>query len=419
MKLFGGPAGGGGKYGAGGGAMFDPCFLVLPVVLIATGLMAVYSSSVYVSLSKFGSDFHFFIRQLCYAFAAAAVYIVVLNVTSRQWSSFGRWKFMAAVLLLCVVVDFAGREINGARRWLSLGFVNIQPSEFAKLALIVFWAGFIDRHRDTIRNTASVAKAFLPLLLILVSLYFQKDMGTMAVLTGIFMLMFFMAGMIWKNIVMLAGLALAAGTALILMNPYRILRIVSYLDPFKSTQNEGYQLSLSLMALARGGLWGQGLGNSEIKLSYLPEPHTDFIMSIFGEEWGFAGLMFVLALELLLVLRAGRMGMEALRSETDRNYFHGFCAIGIAGWFGMQTLINVGVICGVFPTKGLTMPFISYGGTSLVSCVTATALLLRVSYERRLARAIGLKKAQQRQKHGARRGAAPGKGVGPAEAAGN
>ncbi|MBQ3774643.1 MAG: cell division protein FtsW [Ruminobacter sp.] len=379
------------------GVMFDTWYIVLPAILTVIGLIAIYSSSIYVSVDKFGTDSHYLLKQLGFCFGSFVLYMMLLNVSTKQWYELGRFKIVSLVIVLSLLVVFVGRDINGAKRWLSLGFCNIQPSEFMKLALILFVSGYIHRHYDEIRRFKCNLLISIPFLLFVAILYLQRDMGTMVIIAIILGVILFISGMQWKYIFPVCILGLL-GVLWLIQDPYRMGKIVSFQDPFVTRTGTGFQLSMSLIAIAKGGLWGQGLGNSEIKLSYIPEPHTDFIMSIVSEECGFISVLVIFALELMLIVRSFFMGFEALRSKTDCNYFQGFCAIGIATWFGVQCIINMGVICALFPTKGLTMPFISYGGTSLISSVIAVCILLRISYERKLSYVNRIRKAQIRYK---------------------
>lgn len=385
------------KYSLNDGVMFDVWYIVLPAILTVIGLIAIYSSSIYVSVEKFGTETHYMLRQLGYCVISIFIFMVLLNVNTEKWNDWGRWKIVLFVAFLSILVVFVGRDINGAKRWLSLGFCNIQPSEFMKLSLILFVSGYIQRHREEIRSIRCNVLSAIPLMLFLMILVLQRDMGTMVIIGMIFMVTMFIAGMQWKALFIVIFMAVLGGIVLV-QDPYRMGKIISFYNPFESRTGTGFQLCMSLIAIAKGGLWGQGLGNSEIKLSYIPEPHTDFIMSIVCEECGFVAVLVVFALELMLIVRGFMMGFEALRSKTDCNYFHGFCALGISTWFGVQCIINMGVICALFPTKGLTMPFISYGGTSLISSVMAVCILLRISYERKCAYFNRIRKAQMRYK---------------------
>lgn len=385
------------KYSLNDGVMFDTWYIVLPAILTVIGLIAIYSSSIYVSVEKFGTETHYMLRQLGYCVISIFIFMVLLNVSTKRWYDWGRWKIVLFVAVLSLLVVFVGRDINGAKRWLSLGFCNIQPSEFMKLSLILFVSGYIQRHHDEINSIWCNILVAIPIAIFLFILMLQRDMGTMVIIGAILMVTLFIAGMQWK-VIFTAGVLSLIGVLLLIQDPYRMGKITSFYNPFESRTGTGFQLCMSLIAIAKGGLWGQGLGNSEIKLSYIPEPHTDFIMSIVSEECGFIAVLVVFILELMLIVRGFMMGLEALSSKTDRNYFHGFCAIGISTWFGVQCIINMGVICALFPTKGLTMPFISYGGTSLISSVMAVCILLRISYERKCSYFNRIRKAQMRYK---------------------
>ena len=391
------------KYNTTNWVPFDPWFIVIPAILMTIGLIAIYSASIYVSFDKFGTSTYYVNKQILFMGMGIVMYCVCINISTKLWYSLGQWKMMTLVAVMCLLVIFVGKEINGAKRWLSLGFFNVQPSEFLKISLILYLAGYIHRHNEDIKNPLRSFLVVIPTFVFLVILFFQKDLGTCVVLACILITMLVFAGIMWRTFLVYAIVGIAGAVAMIVKDPYRIQRLLSFTDPFKDITKSGYQLAASQMSLARGGMWGLGLGNSELKLSYIPEPHTDFIMSIIGEEMGFVFVSFVFILELLLIFRTVKLGLEAISSTNDRNYFHGYCAIGIGSWFAVQSIINMGVVSGLFPTKGLTMPFISYGGSSLISSILAVCILLRISYERRANYLNRIRNSQLRYKQNSKR----------------
>jgi cell division protein FtsW len=275
----------------------------------------------------------------------------------------------------------------------------VQPSEFAKLAIVLFLASYLVRRQEEVVDTI---KGFIKPLIILslfaVLLLLQPDLGSTVVIVVVMMGMLFIANAKLVNFIAIIVALLAVIVALVVMSPYRMARVVGFLDPWADPFGRSYQLTQSLMAFGRGGWFGQGLGNSVQKLKYLPEAHTDFIMAILAEELGFIGVSIVILLEFILVYRAFSIGKKALALKTPL-VFPGYVAIGIAIWFFFQTAVNIGAASGIAPTKGLTLPLVSYGGSSLISIAIAVALLLRIDFERRIvASPIRLKKSASKKK---------------------
>jgi cell division protein FtsW len=285
------------------------------------------------------------------------------------------------ILLALVLVPSIGREVNGSRRWISLLVVNFQPSEFMKLFVVLYAASY------TVRRAAylnSFRKGFLPMLIVMLGvgllLLLEPDFGSFVVITAVMMAILFLGGVGLKLFGGLASFVLASLLALIWMEPYRMQRFFGFMDPWDDPYGKGYQLSHALIAFGRGEWLGVGLGGSVEKLFYLPEAHTDFLLAVIAEELGFAGVLAVIALFGLLVLRAFVIGRQAAVRERP---FSALVAQGIGIWMGFQALINMGVNMGMLPTKGLTLPLMSFGGSSiLVSCV-ALAVLLRIDWENR------------------------------------
>jgi len=355
--------------------------------LLLSGLVMVYSASfaLFVSLrfSNF-SPFHFLVLHLMSLLIGGAAALVAFAVPVRQWQAWSKWMFLAGlVLLVIVLIPGVGKSVYGARRWLSLYVFNLQPSELMKLCVVLYAADYTVRKQDSMQ---SVRKGFLPMgaavVLVGLLLLLEPDMGAFVVIAAIAMGLLFLGGV---NGRLFAALLVIAGTTfslLIWLSPWRRERIFAYLDPFDeaNTLDKGYQLSHSLIAFGRGELFGVGLGGSVEKLHYLPEAHTDFLLAVIGEELGLVGVMVVVALFFWLTRRAFEIGRQSIK--LDRT-FAGLVAKGIGLWIGLQAFINMGVNTGLLPTKGLTLPLMSYGGSGiLVNCV-AIAILLRVDYENR------------------------------------
>jgi len=365
----------------------DFAMLWVVAVLLLTGLVMVYSASIALPDSPRFANYaptHFLLRHLMAVLIGVAAALVAFAVPVREWQAWSKWMFLAGlVLLVIVLIPGVGKSVYGARRWLSLYVFNLQPSELMKLFVVLYAADYTVRKQDSMQ---SVRKGFLPMgaavVLVGLLLLLEPDMGAFVVIAAIAMGLLFLGGV---NGRLFAALVVIAGTTfslLIWLSPWRRERIFAYLDPFDeaNTLGKGYQLSHSLIAFGRGELFGVGLGGSVEKLHYLPEAHTDFLLAVIGEELGLAGVIVIVALFFWLTRRAFEIGRQSIK--LDRT-FAGLVAKGIGMWIGFQAFINMGVNTGLLPTKGLTLPLMSYGGSGiLVNCV-AIAVLLRVDYENR------------------------------------
>lgn len=377
---------------------YDKVLLVVVLVLMCIGLVIVASASIPEGIAISSDPFRFLKRQIIYVFICLFIMAAVVTVPFDFW-----YKRQALILTLSLIALLAvllvGAEVNGSLRWLRLGPINVQPSEFAKLAIVLFLASYLVRRQEEVVDTI---KGFIKPLIILslfaVLLLLQPDLGSTVVIVVVMMGMLFIANAKLVNFIAIIVALLAVIVALVVMSPYRMARVVGFLDPWADPFGRSYQLTQSLMAFGRGGWFGQGLGNSVQKLKYLPEAHTDFIMAILAEELGFIGVSVVILLEFILVYRAFSIGKKALALKTPL-VFPGYVAIGIAIWFFFQTAVNIGAASGIAPTKGLTLPLVSYGGSSLISIAIAVALLLRIDFERRIvASPIRLKKSASKKK---------------------
>lgn len=359
---------------------FDPWLLGAAIALLCIGLVMVGSASIAYAERMGLSPFHYLERQIAFAAMGLLAAYSILRTRLVYWErAGGALLVIALILLLLVLVPGIGRTVNGATRWLPLGLVNLQVSELAKLFVIIYLAGYLVRRGDAVRTTAR--GFFVPMgLLSLVGLLFllQPDFGATVVLFAAALGMLFLGGVrLWLFGAWL-GLVLAAFAILAVSSPYRLKRITSFLDPWQDPFNSGFQLTQSLIAIGRGEWFGVGLGSSIQKLSYLPEAHTDFLFAILGEEFGLAGTLSVIGLFALLVQRSFSL---ATRAEREGHVFAAHLGHGLGLWLGVQAFINIGVNMGVLPTKGLTLPLMSYGGSSMVVSCMVVALLLRIDYE--------------------------------------
>ena len=349
--------------------------LVLASALIAVGVVAISSASISLSEVKFGNEWHHAIRHLSFLAVGVTLgffaYLLPLNV----WRQTSPWLLMLAfALLVLVLVPGVGRVVNGSQRWIPLAGFTLQPSEFAKFALVLWLSGYMVRHGEELRTVLrGLLKPILVLILFALLLLSEPDFGATVIILGTAFGMLFMGG---ARLIYVLGLVVSAVTimaGMILMAPYRMQRLMAYQDPWSDPFGSGFQLIQSLIAYGRGEWLGVGLGNSVQKLFYLPEAHTDFVFSIWAEETGLVGAVAVIILFAVFVGRIVFMGYRFLLESRE---FEAYCCFGFALVFAGQAFVNMGVSSGLLPTKGLTLPFISYGGNSLMmSCVTVGLLL--------------------------------------------
>lgn len=355
-------------------------WLLVPILLlVAIGVTMVGSSSIAVAESHGMAPQHYLVRHIIFlclglvlAMASRVVPIKILESTSQLMFP------LAVVALLLVFIPGLGYTVNGSTRWIRLGIFNFQVVEAVKVMFIIYMAGYLVRKADRIRNV--FVDTFKPLMLaglLTFLLLLQPDMGSAAVITAVAGGMVWLAGAAWRHIAVLVMMGLPVfGYAA--MEPYRLRRIVSFLDPWQDPFNSGFQLTQALIAVGRGEVFGVGLGASIQKLFYLPEAHTDFIFAVLAEEFGLVGVFVVLALFVLLVSRIMAIGARAHREERP---FAGNLAFGIALWLGLQAMVSIGVNLGVLPTKGLTLPLISSGGSSVLMTFLALGIVFRIRYE--------------------------------------
>ncbi|QIK80367.1 putative lipid II flippase FtsW [Lysobacter sp. HDW10] len=363
------------------GGHYDTWLLLCISSLLAFGTVMVGSASFPEAVDNGGGPFTFLIKHLIFLVAGIAGAYLVMRTELKDIERYSHWfPILAAVMLLLVLVPGLGITVKGARRWIGFGPARFQPVEAAKLLMIVWLASYLVRFRDEVGGTWTAMFKALGVALFLgaILLVVQKDFGSTALLMALTAGMLVLGGVHLKRLIIPLLVLLPAAALMIIIEPYRVRRLTSYMDPWSDPQGSGYQLTNALMAIGRGEFWGVGLGGSVQKLSYLPEAHTDFIMSVISEELGFIGTCCLMGVYALLVGRAFWVGLKCV--DMGR-YFSGFCAFGIGLWIAIQSFVSMGVNVGLLPTKGLTLPLISYGGSSLTVGCVAMGLLLRVSFE--------------------------------------
>ncbi|WP_412503856.1 cell division protein FtsW [Shewanella indica] len=361
--------------------LYDRRLMLAVLSLIAFGFVMVMSASMPEAQSLTGNPFHFVTRHLFYLAGCVVIAAVVLQVEMQRWQQLSPLMLLLVGVMLVAVLA-VGTTVNGATRWLSLGPVRIQVAEIAKFVFAVYMAGYlVRRHQEVRENAKGFYKPIAVFAVYAFLILMQPDLGTVVVLFVGTVGLLFLAGARLLDFFALILTGVMAFVALVLLEPYRMRRVTSFLDPWQDPFGSGYQLTQSLMAYGRGDWFGQGLGNSIQKLEYLPEAHTDFIFAVIGEELGFIGIVAVLAVLLFVALRAIRLGSQCLAMDRA---FEGYLAYAIGIWICFQTVVNVGASIGILPTKGLTLPFISYGGSSLWVMTAAVMMLIRIDHERRL-----------------------------------
>jgi cell division protein FtsW len=364
---------------------YDQAVVWVSIVLLACGVVMVYSASIAISEASRATGnqpTYYLVRHCAYVAIGVAFALFVFQIPVNVWQKAAPYLFvLGLVLLALVLVPGIGREVNGSRRWLSLYVVNFQPSELMKVAVVLYAADY------TVRKAAymdSVKRGFLPMFGVMfltgVLLIREPDFGALAVIVVIAAGILFVGGMNWRLFAGLTAMLAIAFVALILMAPYRLQRVTGFMDPWADPYGKGYQLSHALIAFGRGEWFGVGLGGSVEKLFYLPEAHTDFLLAVTAEELGFAGVAAVILLFAWLVTRAFAIGRRAALLER---HFAALVAQGIGLWIGVQAVVNMGVNMGMLPTKGLTLPLMSFGGSAIVATCGAIAVLLRIDWESR------------------------------------
>jgi cell division protein FtsW len=363
------------------GMSINPLLLVSSL-LLGCGLLMMTSASVEIASSQYGDPFFHFKRQAVFALIGVVALLITIYIPLRLWHALSWFLLMGSfALLLLVLIPGVGRVVNGSARWIDLGFFNLQPSELAKVFIVIYLAAFLERHLVEVReNWSGFIKPMGVIAAAVILLHFEPDHGAMVILLLTAFCMIFLAGAKFYRFVLMLLICVGAITYLAITKPYVMLRFSSFLNPWaaENVYGGGYQLTQALIAFGRGEWVGMGLGNSIQKLYFLPEAHNDFVLAIIGEELGIFGVLAVVALFCALVYLAFRIGKAA---QSKGALFSAFLAFGLGLLIAGQALINIGVNIGLLPTKGLTLPFMSYGGASLIVSCFMVGLLLRIQYE--------------------------------------
>ena len=358
----------------------DGWLLVSALALALTGVVMVASASITMADQTLGEPFHYLVRQVAYLAVGVAVAAGFVVVPLRAWEALGPYLLgIAFLLLVAVLIPGVGREVNGAARWLPLGPVNMQVSEPARLLIVLYMCGYVARRRESLE--AGFRGLMMPLGVLLVAavlLLMEPDFGAMTVLMATALGILFVGGMRVRDLLVLVGVGAAGLVGLVVTSEYRMRRLTAFMDPWADPWDSGFQLTQSLIAIGRGEWLGVGLGGSVQKLFYLPEAHTDFVFAVFAEELGLAGVVVLLALYGIVLWRAFAISTAAAAAGR---VFAACLAFGLGTWIGAQAFVNIAVNMGLLPTKGLTLPLVSFGGSSLLVCCAGVGLLMRIHYE--------------------------------------
>lgn len=362
--------------------LYDRLLVLAAISLAAIGLLMVSSASIGVAMQQHGQSFYYLVRQGIYLTIGLVMALIILRIPVKAWEKLGfPLLFLSFILLLAVFLPGIGHTVNGSTRWLGFGSVSLQVSEAVKFCVIIYLAGYIVRHHEALQTEfAAFIRPLIVLMMIALLLLLEPDFGATMVLTLTMCGMLFLAGVRIRQFVLIMSIVAIAAATLAISSPYRLQRLTTFLNPWAEAFGGGYQLTQALIAFGRGGWTGVGLGESVQKLFYLPEAHTDFLFAVLVEELGLIGAIAVLILFCIIFIRAVSIAKRAIKLDQ---MFAGFVAYGLAFWLGLQVLINIGVSSGVLPTKGLTLPLLSYGGSSLVMNCIVIALLLRIDHENR------------------------------------
>ncbi|WP_211296600.1 putative lipid II flippase FtsW [Neisseria iguanae] len=361
------------------GQKIDVSLLWTTILMTAFSLLMIYSASIAYAADEGGDQYSFLYKQAGFIGLSMIVCVPISFFKMNFWKKIMPWYFALCGILLVVVLG-VGREINGATRWLHIGPINLQPTEMFKLAAVLYLASLFTRKAEVLQSVKKIIKPGSLLVVGLILILAQPDFGSFVVIIVIIMGMLFLAGFPWKYFAMMVLMVLIGMGGLILAAPYRMARMAGFLNPWEDPLGKGYQLTHSLMAIARGEWFGVGLGASLEKRFYLPEAHTDFIFAVIGEEFGFLGMCVLVFCYGWLVVRAFSIGKQACDLDL---IFSAYVANGIGIWIGIQSFFNIGVNIGILPTKGLPLPLMSYGGSAVLVMLVCMTLLLRIDYENR------------------------------------
>ena len=368
--------------------IIDPWVLLISISIVILGITMVGSSSISIAERNFGEPFYYLYRQLFASALGIGLGVVVLFTPLKFWEKTGPLLLLVSfVLLVAVLIPGVGREINGSARWISVGGFNLQVSELVKLAMVIYLAGYMVRHKDTVKQNI---KGFMMPMMVLagvsVLLLMEPDLGATVVISATALGMLFLGGVrLWQFVLLMAVMAICV-YLLIIFEPYRMERLQSFMDPWADPFNSGFQLTQSLIAFGRGEMFGVGLGNSIQKLFYLPEAHTDFLFAVLAEELGGIGAISVIGLFSALVIR---IFILAKKADQMNRSFSAYMMFGLGIWIALQAFVNIAVNMGVLPTKGLTLPLMSYGGSSMMIMCVVIALILRAEHELRFKYSLG------------------------------
>ena len=364
--------------GRAGSLHGDTVLLTLGATLISIGVIAIASASIEYGDFHFGNPWHHTQRHAAYLMLAITLGALAYMAPAASVQRLSPWLlFLAVALLILVMIPGIGREVNGAQRWLPLGVITLQPSEFAKLAVLLYAAGYLVRQEEAVRHHWSgLAKLIAILSVVAALLLLEPDFGATVIIVGVVVGMTFLAGAKLVYVLTMLAAAAMALAFLVLSAPYRMKRLTAYQDPWADPFGSGFQLVQSLIAFGQGEWWGVGLGNSVQKLFYLPEAHTDFVFSIWSEETGLIGATAMIALFVMLIARVLNIGW---RVAAQHRLFEAYVCFGAALTFAGQAFVNMGASSGLLPTKGLTLPFVSYGGNSLIVNCMLLGMVLRTA----------------------------------------
>lgn len=368
---------------------YDRWLILIVTLLVGLGLLMVTSASIEISDRQFHQPFYYFYRQLMGLILGVLVGSIIVQFSTELWEKIDSFALAATLLLLALVLfPGIGHAVNGSTRWIGYGPLHIQVSEIAKFVTVIYMAGYLVRNNAALKtNLTAFLKPMGLLAVITLLLLSEPDFGATVVIVTTALGMMFLAGVKLRHFLFIFLGVLIVFCVLAISEPYRLTRMTSFLNPWANPFNSGYQLTQSLIAFGRGGWFGMGLGKSIQKLFYLPEAHTDFLFAVIAEELGLFGVLIVIGLFIFLSLRIFWIGKQA---QLLKRHFAGFVAYGFGLWIAIQFMVSIGVNAGILPTKGLTLPLVSYGGSSmLINCVTI-ALLLRIDYENRMT-LLGLK----------------------------
>ncbi|HEY3300869.1 MAG TPA: putative lipid II flippase FtsW [Methylophilaceae bacterium] len=365
--------------------LYDQGLVWVTLILLGLGLVMVYSASIALAEADKATGHqttYFLIRQSIFLLIGLAAAFVTFQIPTHVWQKMAPYLFVLGLfLLLLVLIPGIGRNVNGSRRWLSLFVINLQPSEFMKLFAAIYVADYTVRKSS---HMDSITRGFLPMVAVMLVVGFlllrEPDFGAFSVIVAISISILWLGGINGKIFAALLAVLPVAIVGLIMSSPYRMQRVIGFMDPWKDPYGKGYQLSHALIAFGRGEWFGVGLGASVEKLLYLPEAHTDFLLAVIAEELGFVGVIVVVGLFAWIVFRSFGIAKEAINNER---YFSALLAQGIGVWMGAQGIINMGVNMGLLPTKGLTLPLLSFGGSGILANCIAIAVVLRIDYENR------------------------------------